>query len=207
MLLGSYGWHSPTFYLNWKPMDIGQGHFLYQLALSEPDTDGIGSPLSDAEPKIWRTPVASDAANREMYVNSRGEPNLSGQVKLWPTPKASLRGDCPSERRRRSPDLPAAVKMFATPQARDFRTGQASRWRDKERRSRNLNDQTAMFPTPTTGAGMCGGTGSFRELKRLEENGVISGPERKSMSQGSGGQLNPEWVEWLMGFPAGWTEV
>lgn len=22
-----------------------------------------------------------------------------------------------------------------------------------------------------------------------------------------GGSLNPEWVEWLMGFPAGWTEV
>jgi hypothetical protein len=22
-----------------------------------------------------------------------------------------------------------------------------------------------------------------------------------------GGQLNPEWVEWLMGWPAGWTEL
>lgn len=21
------------------------------------------------------------------------------------------------------------------------------------------------------------------------------------------GQLNPEWVEWLMGFPAGWSEL
>jgi len=37
------------------------------------------------EPK---TPVTSDAAARKMYVNSRGEPNLSGQVKLWPTPTA-----------------------------------------------------------------------------------------------------------------------
>ncbi|MDK2600241.1 hypothetical protein QO179_20065 [Bacillus stercoris] len=22
-----------------------------------------------------------------------------------------------------------------------------------------------------------------------------------------GGQLNPTWVEWLMGFPTGWTEL
>jgi hypothetical protein len=22
-----------------------------------------------------------------------------------------------------------------------------------------------------------------------------------------GGQLNPEWVEWLMGWPIGWTEL
>lgn len=55
-------------------------------------------------------------------------------------------------------------EMFATPQARDYRTGQMSRWEDKEHRSRNLNDQC-------------------------------------------GGQLNPYWVEWLMGFPPGWTEI
>ena len=24
---------------------------------------------------------------------------------------------------------------------------------------------------------------------------------------GQGGQLNPEWVEWLMGWPIGWTEL
>lgn len=23
----------------------------------------------------------------------------------------------------------------------------------------------------------------------------------------SGGSLNPQWVEWLMGFPAGWTDL
>jgi hypothetical protein len=23
----------------------------------------------------------------------------------------------------------------------------------------------------------------------------------------SNGQLNPDWVEWMMGFPVGWTEI
>ena len=98
-------------------------------------------------------------------------------------------------------------EMFATPQARDYRTGQASRWEDKEHRSRNLNDQIDMYPTPTTGAGMCGGTGNFQQLKKLKEQGVISEDERRSMSQGNGGQLNPYWVEWLKGFPPGWTVI
>ncbi len=183
-----------------------------------------------AEPRIWKTPVAADAANREMYVNSRGEPNLSGQVKMWPTPKAALRGDCPAERRRRSPDLESAVKMyntptaqdaknstlpesqitrdslvgdvmrgmFATPQARDFRTGQASRWEDKEHRSRNLNDQIAMFPTSTTD--------SANERKKEYNQGGT--PLTAYVHQeGNSGQLNPDWVEWLMGFPIGWTAI
>ncbi len=99
------------------------------------------------------------------------------------------------------------IVMYATPQSRDYRTDQASRWQDTEHRSRNLNDQIAMYPTPTTGAGLCGGTGNFQQLKKLEADGVISEKERRNMSQGNGGQLNPYWVEWLMGFPIGWTEI
>lgn len=164
MLLESLGWYSPIFYLNWKPVDIGQGHFLFQLALSEPDT-------GDTELPLWATPTAQDYKRRGPNGRQQGLPE---QVKLWPTPKASLRGDCPSERNRRSPDLSAAVKMF---------------------------------PTPTTGAGMCRGTGNFQQLNKLKEQGVISEDERRSMSQGNGGQLNPHWVEWLMGFPPRWTEI
>lgn len=41
----------------------------------------------------------------------------------------------------------------------------------------------------------------------LEKNGVITEEERRNMSQGNGGQLNPDWVEWLMGFPIGWTDI
>jgi len=38
---------------------------------------------------MWQTPVSDDAVNRERgKVNSRGEPKLSAQVKLWPTPDA-----------------------------------------------------------------------------------------------------------------------
>lgn len=138
MLLESCGWRSPIFYLNWKPVDIGQGHFLYQLALSAPGTGGIGRRSLDA-PNIWKTPVASDAANRKMYVNSRGEPNLSGQVKLWPTPTAQ------------------DAKNSTLPRS------------------------------------------------QRERESLVGEVIREEL--GRDGQLNPDWVEWLMGFPAGWTQI
>ncbi|WP_147401687.1 hypothetical protein [Acutalibacter sp. 1XD8-33] len=64
-----------------------------------------------------------------------------------------------------------------------------------------------MYPTPTTGAGLCGGSGNYHQLKKLEAAGEITEEERRNMAQRNGGQLNPDWVEWLQGFPIGWTEV
>lgn len=131
---------------------------------------------------------------------------------LWLTPKATdYKGSGPAgsksaEHDRAKGNLKGVV-MYATPQARDYRTGQAKRWGNPAR-SRNLNDQAAaMYQTPTTGAGLCGGTGNYQQLKALEASGQISEEERRSMAAGNGGQLNPAWVEWLMGFPPGWTEL
>lgn len=45
------------------------------------------------------------------------------------------------------------------------------------------------------------------KLKKAEENGIITEAERKGMQAGTGGKLNPTWVEWLMGFPTGWTDL
>lgn len=200
MLLESSIWHSTQCYLTWKARDTPHGHFLYQLVASMPHT-------RDTEQQ------------------------------LWPAPKATIRGDCPSERKRRTPDL-AAVKMFptptaqdarnstfpesqiqrdslvgelmreryATPLARDYRTGQASRWKDTKHGSRNLNDQIAMYPIPTCGS-LCGGKYTQEYVKKLEKEKIISAEKSQSMQVKNGGQLNPTWVEWLMGFPIGWTEL
>ena len=85
---------------------------------------------------------------------------------------------------------------FATPQARDYRTGQASRWNDAER-SRNLNDQVAMFPTPTSRDHKDTG-----DLTNVPVNGLLGRAVNPSKVSGS---LNPQWVEWLMGYPSEWT--
>ena len=44
-------------------------------------------------------------------------------------------------------------------------------------------------------------------LGRLVDCGIINEAERKGMQSGNGGQLNPGFAEWLMGFPRGWTDL
>lgn len=205
MLLGSSEWRSPIFYLSWKPVDIGQGRFLYQLAPSEPDTGVTGwqslatgtEPNLSGQVKLWPTPTAQDYKRRGPNSRQQGLPERV--VKMYSTPTAQDAKNStlpPSQARRKSLVGDIAREKFATPQARDWK-----------RRNRNLDDRIAMYPTPTTGAGLCGGTGNYQQLKKLETEGKIMEEERKNMSRGNGGSLNPEWVEWLMGFPVGWTDI
>ena len=70
----------------------------------------------------------------------------------------------------------------------------------------SLNDQVAhpnlMWPTPRAAKGMSmkltQGMADNRK-KRYLENEVAFQQVKP------GGQLNPTWVEWLMGYPVGWT--
>ena len=192
MLLESSIWRSTRCTLTWKTKVTPSKRLLFRLVPSMPRTGATDAPLSgverwkenitgeDGEPVLWKTPIASDSANREFYHNSRGEPFLSGMVKMWPTPKATdYKGSGPAGSKSAEHDL----------------------------KKHNLKGVVMFYPTPTTGAGLCGGTGNFQQLKKLAEAGQISEEERRNMSQGTGGQLTPDWVEWLMGFPLGWTEA
>jgi DNA (cytosine-5)-methyltransferase 1 len=71
---------------------------------------------------------------------------------------------------------------------------------------------------PTVGTQTMGGcSGSFAKLKELEEIGRQTPEERRAMSShltggkdpdtANCGMLNPDWVEWLMGWPIWWTDV
>jgi hypothetical protein len=93
---------------------------------------------------------------------------LATAVKNWPTPTASLGtkgGRVTPRKSREGGTLIEAVssRTFATPTARDWRSGKASK-ATMERNSRPLSEQI-------------------------------------------GGLLNPTWVEWLMGWPIGWTDL
>jgi len=65
-----------------------------------------------------------------------------------------------------------------------------------------LEQAVKTWPTPTAitdsgGAAMCkwGGSGSRKKLRTMVSPEELNGP------------LNPTWVEWLMGFPLGWTDL
>jgi DNA (cytosine-5)-methyltransferase 1 len=65
-----------------------------------------------------------------------------------------------------------------------------------------------VFPTPTALDGKGSGkTGTLRDrLDYAAERGATKSNEYDSPPP-TGGQLNPQWVEWLMGFPPEWTAL
>ena len=72
--------------------------------------------------------------------------------------------------------------------------------------------------TPNASNGIDGGSNSRKAAKKREERFITptaddTGHRKNKYSQGGqalshqlGGTLNPQWVEWLMGFPIGWTD-
>lgn len=72
---------------------------------------------------------------------------------------------------------------------------------------RSPEKESLLWPRPTTGAPLCGGTHNFNQMLALRDAGIITEEERRNLTQGNGGRSNPGLMEWLMGFPIGWTDL
>lgn len=63
-------------------------------------------------------------------------------------------------------------------------------------------DWRGLVPTPLAKDAFRGGLSlEAKERRAAKTKTGLSLPEEL------GGPLNPTWIEWLMGFPEGWTEV
>jgi hypothetical protein len=95
-----------------------------------------------------------------------------------------------------------AVKMWPTPRATDGskggRTEEGARKELARGKNVDLGVAVKLVPTPTARDSKSG------KGKTQSDRGRKNG---QSLSEVSGGQLNPQWVEWLMGFPDGWTDL
>jgi hypothetical protein len=111
-------------------------------------------------------------------------PRIAGNgSSSWPTPTARL-GDS-----QRQPSQELASRRYF------------------DQKRRDLDDAVAIWPTPTAndwkGAGYQNDRGAERPtLTGAARSSIGGGPKRASS-----GYLNPAWVEWLMGFPPGWTDL
>ena len=166
------------------------------------------------ESSIWRSTrcyltwkASATPAKRLLFRLAPSMPRTKGNgAQLLPTPTAQDGKNStlpPSQKNRGS--LPGyLIRMYPTPRS-SCAHGPSNA--PNRQGAPDLQTVVSMFPTPTTGAGLCGGTGNYQQLMKLREAGVITEEERRNMSQGNGGQLNPDWVEWLMAFPPGWTDI
>ncbi len=91
--------------------------------------------------------------------------------------------------------------LWPTPVHSEARQGLQIRREGKKGTQQSLTTAVMTWPTPRT-AGMCGGSGSW---DLLNKNTTVE--EARLMGAGNGGKLNPTWVEWIMGWPLGWTDL
>lgn len=193
MLLGTSAWASTTCFLTWKPSATPAGRLLFRLVPSMPGTDEIGCGLW---PTAKGSPSGPDFARASR--EGSGGHDLATAVALWPTPNAAdgksarnstaNRKSIPPTGVHAGHTLMDAVTLWPTRQAKDWRSGKVS-YETLARNSRPLNEIVTLYPTPDAGAAKGRGVSSASTRSRL------------------GGSLNPTWVEWLMGYPAGWTDL
>ena len=140
--------------------------------------------------RMWPTPIAMDGKNtiasreaaEKENARTGGGVRLSGAVQIWPTPRVS--------------DTEGGIVKNVEMKDGSFSrvNKQGVRWGVK------LKDAVAhtekIYPTPTARDWKDNGK-SPAELVRNSE----------TLATKAGGSLNPTWVEWLMGWPLGWTDL
>ena len=170
-------WASNAAFLTWKASDINASHLLFQLAPSMPRTDETVSGL-------WPTPRSFSAMAGNITEKTTRPEGFRGNLEevvartMWPTPTT------PSGGGERSKDRAGTGNLHYM-----ARKGKLAR---------------SLWPTPTTrdykggrkpetlAASGRGGTNTLNDAVTVRDQH---------------GSLNPAWVEWLMGFPEGWTDL
>lgn len=180
----------------WKLKASPSGRLYFQLAL-------LALPTGETDFGLWLTPRAKESSERpETFLKRMGDRSarcrgsLTAQV-MWPTPKAHA-----GSNRRQKPtpaqlagkagmDLSVAVKLWPTPHG--FSPDGKSNGPSGNELGRAVNQSMRLLASPTA--------------QDAPNNGGASQPFRNSspLNAAVGGSLNPMWVEWLMGYPIGWT--
>lgn len=219
MYLESCALPLPTLYRTWSVKAITSSCLILRLRLSERRTDGNGS-------RLLPTVRAQEHGAYQYSQGRHDKPvlTLTGVARqLWATPstmdylpqrspEALKRLSETARKGRARPSnlreqiCPQTMELWRTPTANDAKNSSLPPSQIK-RDSLASQLMRTMYPTPTTGAGLCGGEHHNQNLKAKEQAGEITPEERRSMAAGNGGQLNPDWVEAMMGFPIGWTAL
>ena len=135
----------------------------------------------------WPTPnTPSGGANTESTATHTGGMDLEGAVALWPTPRAE--DSEATGAHRGTPDtLNAAAGLWATPSAADLTGGHVARGGSRGGELL-LPGQARDFPP-----------------SRLAETTASAGVPSSASTPALPRRLNPDFAEWLMGWPIGWT--
>lgn len=173
--------------------------------------------VMDTRTDIRKPEERSDRANKG------GCANLREQVRLWPTPTGDSVADRKKKYEQGGTPLTLAVKMWPTPSAEmagegellnNLQTKEGEKAKPGERAYNpktgnhvqvTLNRAVKMWPTIRAseykGADPLGSKSHKHMLKRQYLSATVQEVDQAS------GSLSPKWVDWLMGYPIGWTDL
>ena len=147
--------------------------------------------------------------NGHVYQHPTAERPINGTASgLWPTPtvpnggrsmtkEMALNGGYTPEGIKRQIGLENAVKYWPTPTV----CGNHNRKGVSAKSGDGLATAVKNWPTPTVNDSK----NSTLPPSNIN-HGIIPGALLRD-GETAGGQLNPMWVEWLMGWPLGWTDL
>ncbi len=151
--------------------------------------------ISAGDSSLWPTPQAQEMEPTESYIQEMLEAGVDGSRLYLPGRKWHSRRT-----------LARVVHVpWPTPTRADGEGGPGSSGRDGGDNLRTavtkaeLAPDGAVMPYPTP-------TASRTDTASMAQARYNADSRPDAISQG-GGQLNPTWVEWLMGFPEGWTDL
>lgn len=163
---------------------------IYALPMSERRTEESEFGLLPTPTRMDYLPIRSEEALKRQYDKNRA--GRTGHSTL-----------------RESVAYPPPKVMWPTPCASDYKGSGVNgdlRNRFDYAVERGATKTKTYWPTPGT-TGLSNGSGNCEKINKIHAEGKISEEERRSMRPGNGGKLNPEFVEWLMGYPIGWTDL
>jgi len=186
MLLGSSVWRSTSSVLTWKARVTPRKRLYFRLVPSVPHMNGSAS-------SSWRTPQAAGHKSAHRPYATRAQINLTHQI-FWPTPTAT---NAAYSGNGYGPTLRQSVTLWPTPTAIDSGSGRVNRSTSANAAARPtlaLMARKGTWPTPT-----------YRDYK--SGTGALARPGHPPpLTDVVQGNLNPDWVECLMGLPPGWTK-
>jgi len=126
---------------------------------------------------------------------------------LWPTPTAQDNNQVSGnpDHPKRGTTLGGAARLWPTPTASDSEGGPRQQDGKRGRALKDLPQQ--MWPTPSARDHKGGYQGGRVRNGKISKDTLDVAVQHTDNQSQSAGQLNPTWVEWLMGLPLGWTDL
>ena len=153
----------------------------------------------DPDSCSWRTAQCSLLEDLNECLETLPRSGMTRDGLLWELPMlAHHTSETESGLAQKSPPPP----IWTTPTAHMSKETNAP-----SEHQRNTPTLTAQVNWPTPRARDYKGATSQDAMEKAAKRGFGPDLPEKAAAMSGGGQLNPNWVEWLMGWPLGWTDL